>query len=75
MDGVDDGLWGAEKGGAVVELGELNGPIAGVDEQLTRDTAGLLLVVGGHYTTGGSDADVGDSYHARRWNESEHDKG
>lgn len=62
------GLGGGDDCGVVVDLGEVDRAVKGVDYQLARDAAGGLLVdETGTGTTGWGDVDVGDGYHARSW--------
>lgn len=66
------GLRDCEFGTLVVNLGEMDGPIATVDQQLARNALRSWLVVRRHRTTGRCDPDVCNGYHARHCNKSEH---
>lgn len=60
-------------GVGVVGLAEMDGIVAGVDEEFAGDAAGSvllsLLAEGWDDIASGSDEDVGDGYHARCCNE------
>ncbi len=75
MDFRGVGLRGGELGFVLVDLREVDGAEAGVDEELAGEAAELLLAgEGGDGSTGGGEANVGDGYYAGCWDVLEHER-
>ena len=64
MVGIGEGLRVADLSGLVVDLGEVDGPVGGIDEKLARRAAGFSVMEDCDCTTGRVDVCVGNGNHA-----------